>query len=180
MTDTNWAARAVCTTDPEAMFPGRSTEKTTHARNICAQCPVRLECLQDALDTERGTGITARDGIRAGLTPAQRHKAYRKGETAAEALERNDKLAKRPPPPETLEDAFRRRTRPAPDGHLLWAGGGSKNFYFRGRHYGPAQASFLLTYGRAPVGKVTRGCEVEGCYAGACMTDRPMRQRAMA
>jgi WhiB family redox-sensing transcriptional regulator len=68
---TRWPLRAACGgADPEVFYPrngGRDARDWEQARAICADCPVRAECLADA--------IACRDdqfGMRAGLTPAQR------------------------------------------------------------------------------------------------------------
>lgn len=44
------------------------------ARKICRRCPVRVECLEDALATEVAS---ARVGMRGGMTPAQRASLWR-------------------------------------------------------------------------------------------------------
>lgn len=60
----NWSARGACVSaDPDALFVrGRRQQE---ARLICRDCPVRLECLADALDrrTEFGVwgGLTERE-----------------------------------------------------------------------------------------------------------------------
>jgi WhiB family redox-sensing transcriptional regulator len=50
-----WSERAACRgTDPESWFadvrPGHQDENITRLRRICAECPVRVECLNYALD----------------------------------------------------------------------------------------------------------------------------------
>lgn len=42
------------------------------ARAICSTCPVRLECLEDAMETKE------RFGMRGGLTPIERRRIERK------------------------------------------------------------------------------------------------------
>lgn len=60
----NWAARGNCvTSDPDALFVrGRAQRE---AKVVCRECPVRLDCLADALDncTEFGVwgGMTERE-----------------------------------------------------------------------------------------------------------------------
>lgn len=39
---------------------------------VCANCPVKMECLNDALEIESGTGAFYRYGIWGGLTPEDR------------------------------------------------------------------------------------------------------------
>jgi Transcription factor WhiB len=63
-----WVDGALCAqTDPEIFFPLKGAPGH-EAKRICAQCPVRLPCLEEAL---------ARDltwGIWGGLTPRERKK----------------------------------------------------------------------------------------------------------
>ena len=64
-----WAADALCVqTDPELFFPDRGT-KASEARRICAQCPVRADCLRYVLAAPPTV-----QGIWAGTSPAQRRK----------------------------------------------------------------------------------------------------------
>lgn len=83
-----WKARAACRTprarqlvaDGKANFfpePGRSAGA---ARDICADCPVRTECLEDALADDGGKW---RHGIFGGLTRAQRRRIVDQRESAA-------------------------------------------------------------------------------------------------
>lgn len=67
-----WAARASCAeTDPETFFPPHG-DPATQARQICARCPVRDDCLAYALDADE------RFGIWGGLDPDERSKLRRK------------------------------------------------------------------------------------------------------
>ena len=70
--DPRWREQAKCAeTDPEAFFPPPGT--TPHAAfRICASCPVRAECLTDAL-TRRDNAY----GVLGGLTANQRRKLLR-------------------------------------------------------------------------------------------------------
>lgn len=54
-----WTDLAACTTsDPELFFPDKGeTYKSQAARRICRPCPVRNQCLQDALDRREQYGI---------------------------------------------------------------------------------------------------------------------------
>jgi WhiB family redox-sensing transcriptional regulator len=73
----HWADSALCAqTDPELFFPGKGGTSAP-AKRICAACPVRAECLQDALD--RGE----RFGIRGGLSERQRRKLAKRPVPAA-------------------------------------------------------------------------------------------------
>lgn len=51
-----WAAQARCLgTDPEAMFVQGAAQH--QAKKICGGCPVRRECLADALDNRTEFGV---------------------------------------------------------------------------------------------------------------------------
>lgn len=54
--DSDWASQARCLgTDPEALFvQGAAQHK---AKKICSGCPVRLQCLADALDHRIEFGV---------------------------------------------------------------------------------------------------------------------------
>lgn len=54
--DSEWAAKARCLgADPEALFvQGAAQHK---AKKICSGCPVRLQCLADALDNRTEFGV---------------------------------------------------------------------------------------------------------------------------
>jgi WhiB family transcriptional regulator, redox-sensing transcriptional regulator len=52
-----WQERALCAqVDPELFFPEKGGS-TRDAKNICAQCEVRDECLGDALENDERFGI---------------------------------------------------------------------------------------------------------------------------
>lgn len=82
-----WRAHAACRADgidPDDMFPDNNAAAIEHARQICAPCPVRAECLADAMATEGARTARNRYGIRAGLTGSQRralHETQRKQQT---------------------------------------------------------------------------------------------------
>jgi hypothetical protein len=46
---------------------------------FCARCPVRWQCLQDAMEQEGSAGSGYRFGIWGGLTPLQRHSLKQRG-----------------------------------------------------------------------------------------------------
>lgn len=67
-----WIKQAICVgEDPEVFFPEKGDEKTLQlARSICAQCPVRIQCLEaNRYETF---------GIFGGTTPEERRKHYGK------------------------------------------------------------------------------------------------------
>lgn len=54
---TDWSDRAECAgVDPDLFFPERGASLAA-ARQVCAVCPVRRECLQYALDAGEMHGI---------------------------------------------------------------------------------------------------------------------------
>jgi len=72
----SWIAEALCghpESNPDWWFPGPSEPlKAALAIRICRRCPVRRQCLQDAL--ERGD----KRGIRGGVTANRRTRMLRK------------------------------------------------------------------------------------------------------
>lgn len=71
-----WRGSALCAqTDPEVFFPQNKAYVDDYngydnykiARNICAECPVKGECLADSLMTG-----DVEYGMRGGLTPRER------------------------------------------------------------------------------------------------------------
>lgn len=68
-----------CEGEPETFFVDDYADvninfKTRLAKSICAQCPVRLSCLQYALEFNEIFGIWG------GLTPVERRRMKREGE----------------------------------------------------------------------------------------------------
>lgn len=77
--DRAWLPQAACRADgvhPDEMFPDNNVGEIEHARRICAPCPVRTECLAEAMAMEGGRTAKSRYGIRAGLTGGQRRVLY--------------------------------------------------------------------------------------------------------
>ena len=67
----SWQERALCAeTDPEAFFPEKGGS-TREAKRICAQCEVRVECLEYALESDE------RFGIWGGLSERERRRLQR-------------------------------------------------------------------------------------------------------
>jgi WhiB family redox-sensing transcriptional regulator len=53
---TEWAPRGACQTDdPDALFVQGAAQN--RAKSICGGCPVRVECLADALDNRVEFGV---------------------------------------------------------------------------------------------------------------------------
>ena len=54
--DQHWTARGACgTAAPDALFVAGAAQRV--ARELCFRCPVRLECLIDALDHRIDFGV---------------------------------------------------------------------------------------------------------------------------
>lgn len=75
--DGDWQEAAACVrADPDLFFPnspgGLSFSQITRAKVVCAACPVRRECLEFAIDHDRG------DGIWGGTTPKERNSVRRR------------------------------------------------------------------------------------------------------
>ena len=67
----SWADNATCAqADPEAFFPERGGS-VREAKRVCANCGVRAECLQWALDNDE------RFGVWGGLSERERRKLRR-------------------------------------------------------------------------------------------------------
>lgn len=64
-----WRARAACRRVPQRVFYGSGPH--AEARLICAECPVRLDCLEEALALEP-MALCLRFGVRGGLGPGER------------------------------------------------------------------------------------------------------------
>lgn len=69
--DSDWAARAVCAgADPDTLFVTGAAQR--EAARLCLACPVRLECLADALDNQIEYGVWG------GMTERQRRAVLKK------------------------------------------------------------------------------------------------------
>jgi len=68
----SWQERALCAeTDPEAFFPEKGGS-TREAKRVCVGCPVRMQCLEYALDNDE------RFGIWGGLSERERRRLRRR------------------------------------------------------------------------------------------------------
>ena len=88
MTFTGWRAYAVCADlpKPDVMFPDPSDlTGVKEARLVCAACPVKRECLEEALADEGGKTKDSRFGVRAGRTPSQRFAIYQSRRPSSQA-----------------------------------------------------------------------------------------------
>ena len=68
--DDNWPAQARCRDCPDEMFVRGAEQRRATA--ICAGCPVRLDCLAEALDARLEWGVWG------GLTERERRAVLRK------------------------------------------------------------------------------------------------------
>ncbi|MEW2393101.1 WhiB family transcriptional regulator [Streptomyces venezuelae] len=70
-----WEEKAACRTlDPMLFSPAQGyREQEQRARSVCGRCPVRQECLTQALAEEKTLRAADRAGIRAGLNGRERY-----------------------------------------------------------------------------------------------------------
>lgn len=155
----DWRESAAYLGREDDMFPDNSEAGIASAKAICGPCPVRDACLADALRTGDNHW-----GIRGGLKPEERRKLA-KGDSP-----RPPRLQARP---ESLADAFRRRTTRTGDGHLTWIG--DVHIKFEGERYTAFQAAFIVGHGREPEGPVRRTCSTE-CFRSDHLTDAVIRE----
>ncbi|USR79323.1 WhiB family transcriptional regulator [Arcanobacterium pinnipediorum] len=65
-----WAVHAACAdVDPDSLFVRGAAQR--QVRNVCFSCPVRMECLADALDSNAAFGVWG------GLTERERRAILR-------------------------------------------------------------------------------------------------------
>lgn len=83
--DYGWRGRAACIGEDPDMFMFDAGYMARQARAICAGCPVRAECLADAMATETGDH-THRAGIRGGMSARWRAAAAQRERYAAGAV----------------------------------------------------------------------------------------------
>ena len=69
-----WWLDAACYGIPDVFFFPESGQITKKIDVICGRCPVRVDCLEYAMEMERGMAERNRFGIWGGRTPAQRAK----------------------------------------------------------------------------------------------------------
>jgi WhiB family transcriptional regulator, redox-sensing transcriptional regulator len=84
-TRSRWRSAAACQAcDPDLFFPlsssGPAVEQIARAKEICARCPVRRECLAFALRTRQAHGVWG------GLTEQERYPAWSHGDGQAPDL----------------------------------------------------------------------------------------------
>jgi hypothetical protein len=85
--DTRWLRFADCHgtnietwyEDPLPFDAPINKDALDFARFVCSNCPSRRACAGYVLAAEAGQGVEQRDGIWAGMTPAQRHSIEKRG-----------------------------------------------------------------------------------------------------
>ncbi len=60
--DYSWRSNSLCRdTDPDLFFPigttGHALTQIERAKEVCGECPVSIECLEFALETNQDSGI---------------------------------------------------------------------------------------------------------------------------
>lgn len=77
-----WRERAICLNRGVSFFPERNLSLAAKAKAVCAMCPVRAECLDEAIANKE------RFGIWGGMDQEERRKeARRRRQEAAKAKE---------------------------------------------------------------------------------------------
>lgn len=71
-----WRWQAACAGTPNLMF-SENPNAIEAAKSICHGCPVREQCLDEAMRIEGGRTVNSRAGIYGGLTPHERMNLYR-------------------------------------------------------------------------------------------------------
>lgn len=75
-----WVLEAQCAGAEDVFLPDKLTAAlVSEARDICAVCPVRVECGEQALLEEGNADLSNRYFVRAYMTPAQRLSVTRRG-----------------------------------------------------------------------------------------------------
>jgi hypothetical protein len=102
----DWRSRAACRElDPDTFFPATGGPEVDRAKAVCADCPVRSACLEEALRR-------IPEGIAGGLTAAERRTLLR---TRPQRIDPNE-----------LARTARTRTETARAGRMLLASGRSR------------------------------------------------------
>lgn len=106
----SWALRAACRGYDLADFFSDSRASIRWAKGVCGRCPVREECLAEALRAEDGS----RYGIYGGLTPEERAELVAEVHSAPPAEQPKQLL----PPPRTGRKPAQCGTRSAYQRHV--------------------------------------------------------------
>lgn len=80
---TDWVLNAQCgDSDPEVFFPGAG-QSNEEAKQVCASCSVRVECLEDALKRREFRGVRGGLSGRERIALARQRRIAGCGEVAA-------------------------------------------------------------------------------------------------
>ncbi|HEY4614884.1 MAG TPA: WhiB family transcriptional regulator [Citricoccus sp.] len=72
-----WRLYAECGPGNTDLFYSKDPVEKRAALAICHDCPVRRDCLAEAMEQETGVDLHGRYGIRGGMTPVQRRELAR-------------------------------------------------------------------------------------------------------
>lgn len=84
-----WHDRAACRGQDTELWFSIDADDREAAKAICNRCPVRLDCLDEALDEERGQSKEYRAGIRGGMNAEERILERRRRNEAAKRARRS-------------------------------------------------------------------------------------------
>lgn len=91
---TDWSAHAVCASPAfidrqDELWFAHSSDRAaiSKAKGLCNGCPVRDDCLAEAMAAEGDAGRSNRYGIRGALTPGQRRRRYEDAQARARGEE---------------------------------------------------------------------------------------------
>ncbi|MFF2964286.1 WhiB family transcriptional regulator [Streptomyces sp. NPDC057963] len=157
-----WRAKGACTSLLDLFFPVTEDVRSAEAaRAVCARCPVRPRCLEEAMLEERSDDEHRRAGVRGGLTPAERARLARRIRNTPSGQETPLVSEVQARQVRTPAGVFADRTQALTDGHTGWTG--SSPVTVHGQTYTPMQLAWEVTYGRRPDGSLTAGCGHKGC-----------------
>jgi hypothetical protein len=175
-----WYVLAECRDLPELFIErDRDAEGLAMAREICAACPVRTECLAAAMVEEGSDDSTRRAGIRGGLTPTERGQLSRRIRTAPPAEHSRILAEVQAAQERTPRTVFEERTVALAHGHTAWLG--IRQVTIAGRMFTPGQLAWHTTHdGTPPVGRLFAECGLPGCVTPGHLVDRGAKQQTNA
>lgn len=165
---TERAAKAACV-GFLSLFDREDKVSLEQARTVCATCPIRPQCLTDAMREEGHVDEWRRAGVRGGLTPNERARLARRIRNAADGKT----------VPLTAEPAVQTRdSYDVLEGRSIRLGGGHREWKasspvtVNGVAYTPRQLAWYVVHGEKSVGRLQQLCEHKGCIAAEHMRDR--------
>lgn len=81
--DRDWRTRKACSLEDADLFFSTAAAQTEMAKAVCATCPVRLQCLQWALESGQNSGVWG------GLSEDERRLMKKPGRTRARGANRD-------------------------------------------------------------------------------------------